>query len=138
MLWRLYVQKNHFSFSEITKHFLHKLERVLLSFSHNVVAKSYLNVLSWFDMLSLLTNTMAFFSELNGREKENLHCLSGNSNCKHYCQKKKHFRQDLFMYGGKSSIQRQARDEPWFSELFLGDQRMYLGNCGRCRIAGMG
>lgn len=80
-----------FSFSELTKHFLHNLERGLLSFSHNVVAKSYLNILSWFDMLSLLTNTMGFFSELKGREKENLHCLSGKLNNKHYCQKKKDF-----------------------------------------------
>lgn len=127
-----------FSFSETTKHFLHKLERGLLSFSHNVVAKSYLNILSWFDMLSLLTNTMGFFSELNEREKGNLHCLSGNSNSKHYCQKKKHFWQNLFMYGGKSSFQRQAQDEPCFSELFLGDQHMRLGNWGRCRIPGMG
>lgn len=35
-----------FLFSEITKLFLHKLERGLLSFSHNVVAKSYSNILS--------------------------------------------------------------------------------------------
>lgn len=125
-----------FSFSEITKHFLHKLQRELLSFTHNVVAKSYLNILSWFDMLSLLTSTMeVFFSELNGREKKNLHCLSGNSDSNHYCQKKKHFWQHLFMHGGKSSFQRQAK--PGFTELFLGDEHVCLGNRGRCRIAGM-
>lgn len=62
-----------FLFSEITKHFfLHKLERRFFSASHNAVAKSYLNILSWFDMLSLLTSTIGFLSELNGKGKSSL------------------------------------------------------------------
>lgn len=81
-------------------------------------------------MLSLLTNTMGGFCELNGREKENLHCLSGNSNSKPYCQKKKHFGQDLFMYGGKNRFQRQSQDKLCFLELFHGDQHMF-GQLGK-------
>ena len=112
---------------------MHKLQGILLSCSHIVMAKSYLTFYLGLICFHCTLKQCLFFS-VNWREKEN---LIKQTNSKDFCLNKILFWQDMCVYGGTSSFQKQAHGDLCISVLFVEDQHMCLGNWQRCRIPRM-